>query len=43
MRTIFQVKLTADKLVEGFVDVLFVVKLARPILRLKGSKRLHLA
>ena len=43
MRTIFQAKLTVDKLVEGFVDVLFIVKLARPILRLKHSKLLHLA
>ena len=42
MRTIFHAKLTADKRVEGFVDVLFIVKLARP-LRLKHSKLLHLA
>ena len=39
---ICQARMTADKLVQGFVDVFSEVKLARLILRLKHSKLMNL-
>ena len=41
MATTHQARMTANKLVEGFVDVFSAVKLAKPI-RLKHSKPLHI-